>query len=507
MDFNYARYGEQNVEKFGEYVSLIYEEDGVEQHYTNTEIQRQSSALADGLVNLGIKKEEIVAVILPNGPMVPVVFMALFKIGAVFLPTNYGLAAHEIRYILEDSQAIAVITDDTVYLKVFEAARDLKDIRHMIVKGESPARDTLALEGIIFQGSGHFDRVSVEPDHLAVLMYTSGTTGFPKGVMLSHKNIGSNLEDGLMIWPHDPTYTIMTPLPLNHIYGLLMANECNITGSKLVLHKWFEPRQVLNSITRHRVTQFVGVPTMYIKMLECFDPAVHSTGSVKRWISAAAPLSIETLGLIEKKLGGSVFQGYGMTESSPTISRQREDLPRKPGSVGSAINGVEIRIVDQKDQELPAGQEGEVWVRGPNVMKGYLNKEEETRETLSGGWLHTGDMGYMDAEGDLFLTDRKKDLIIRGGENISPAAIENVLYEHPAILEAAVVGIPDPVYGEEVKAFVAFREGEKVSEQDLIEHCLRSIPRFKAPKSITFLDELPKSAVGKILKRELLKVI
>jgi long-chain acyl-CoA synthetase len=503
MDSNYARYGAQNIEKFGEYVSLIYEEEEIEQRFTNVQIQRQSSALANGLVNLGVTQGKIVAVILPNGPTVPIVFTALFKMGAVFLPINYGLAPHEIRYILENSKAVAIITDETLYPKVDEAAEGLKNIKNRIVKGDSSTPGTTSLGDMISQGPDHFEGVDVGPDHLAVLMYTSGTTGFPKGVMLSHHNIGSNLEDGLSSWPQDPTDTILTPLPLNHIYGLLMANECNLTGARLVLHKWFDPLLVLNGIMRHHVTQFVGVPTMYIKMLECFDPAVHRTDSVRRWISAAAPLSVETLGLIEKRLGGRLFQGYGMTESSPTISRQREGLPRKPGSVGPAIDGVEIRIVDDKDQTLPAEQEGEVCVRGPNVMKGYLNKEEETREALRGGWLHTGDMGYMDSEGDLFLTGRKKDLIIRGGENISPAAIEDILFKHPAVQEAAVVGIPDPVYGEEVKAFVVLRSGVQVSEQELIDYCLKSIPRFKSPKSIAFLDELPKSSVGKILKREL----
>jgi long-chain acyl-CoA synthetase len=244
---------------------------------------------------------------------------------------------------------------------------------------------------------------------------------------------------------------------------------------------------------------------MYIKMMEAFDPSVHRTEFVRRWISAAAPLSIETLKMIEKRFGGSVLQGYGMTESSPTITRQREDQPRKPGSVGSAIDGVEIRTVDEKDQELPPEQEGEVCVRGPNVMKGYLNRGEETRETIRDGWLHTGDMGYLDPDGDLFLTDRKKDLIIRGGENISPAAIEDVLYKHPSVMEAAVIGISDPVYGEEVKAYVVLKPGKRVSEPEFIDYCLRYIPRFKCPKSIGFLDELPKSSVGKILKRELRK--
>jgi long-chain acyl-CoA synthetase len=504
MNWNYARYGLENINKFGEYASLIYEEEGLEQSFTNVQIQRQSNAMANGLKDFGVKRGEIVAVILPNGPAVPVVYTGIFKMGAVFLPINFGLAPQEIRYILEDSQATTIITDENLYPKVGEASRGLKGIRNSIVKSEkSTIPGTISLNEIVSRFPDDFEVVNVAPDELAVLMYTAGTTGFPKGVMLSHHNIGSNLEDGLRSWPQEPTDTVLTPLPLNHIYGLLMANECNLTGAKLVLHKWFEPHLVLNSIKQREITQFVGVPTMYIKLLENFDPTAHRTDSVRRWISAAAPLSIETLRSIEKKLGGRLFQGYGMTEASPTISRQREGRPRKPGSVGTAIDGVEIRILDQTGQGLPAGQVGEICVRGPNVMIGYLKKEEETREALKDGWLRTGDMGYLDSDGDLFITDRKKDLIIRGGENISPASIEEILYKHPAVQEAAVVGVLDPVYGEEVKAFVALRPGLRASEQELIDHCLRFTSRFMAPKSIAFLDELPKSSVGKILKKDL----
>jgi len=504
MNWNYARYGLENVNKLGEYTSLIYEEEGLEQSFTNVQIQRQSNSMANGLKDLGVKRAEIVAVILPNGPAVPVVYTGIFKMGAVFLPINFGLTPHEIRYILQDSRPTTIITDENLYPKVEEASRGLKSIRNCIVKSEKYIiPETIPFDDILSQFPDDFEVVNVAPAELAVLMYTAGTTGFPKGVMLSHHNISSNLEDGLRSWPQDPTDTVLTPLPLNHIYGLLMANECNLTGAKLVLHKWFEPLLVLNSIKRHEVTQFVGVPTMYIKLLENFDPTVHRTDSVRRWISAAAPLSIETLRSIEKKLGGRRFQGYGMTESSPTISRQREDQPRKPGSVGIAIDGVEIRILDQTGQELPADQVGEICARGPNVMKGYLKKEEETGEALKDGWLHTGDMGYLDSDGDLFITDRKKDLIIKGGENISPAAIEEILYRHPSVKEAAVGGVPDQVYGEEVKAFVALRPGFQVSEQELIDHCLKSTSRFMAPKSIAFLDELPKSSVGKILKKDL----
>jgi long-chain acyl-CoA synthetase len=507
MSWNYARYGLEGIDKFGEYEILLYEEPGIESRITNVALNSRSGALANGLTGLGIRRGDTVAVILPNGPAVPVSFMGIFKLGAVFLPVIFGLSAVEIRYILEDSKAVAIITNEELYSKIREASEGLQTISQIIVAGKGPSiAGTTPFETLLAQNPPEFKTADMGPDDLAVLMYTSGTTGSPKGVMLTHKNIGSNLEDGLSSWPTGREDVYLVPLPLNHIYGMLMVNECNLTGARLIMHKWFDPTLVLESITRHGVTQFVGVPTMYIKLLEAYDPLKHQLGSIRRWICAAAPLSLETLQAVERRLGGRLYQGYGMTETSPTISRQKEGRARKAGSVGGAINNVEIRIFDENDQSVPAGREGEICVRGPNVMKGYLNKPGETAEALRNGWMHTGDMGYLDGEGDLFITDRKKDLIIRGGENISPGAVEETLYGHAAVLEAAVVGAPDPVYGEEVKAFVVLRPGFKASEQALIDHCLKVLARYRAPKSVVFLDALPKSPVGKILKRELRKM-
>ncbi len=508
MNWNYARYGWQSIEKFGEYDILTYEEQNFEERFSNRTLFNRSDALAGSLAKLGIKRGDIVAAIMPNSPAVPVTFMGIFKSGAVFLPVVFGLSAPEIRYILEDSRAVAVITNMELYPKIAEAAKGLKTIKHVIITGgETLPSGTVSFEDMLSGRSAAFEMAVMGPDDTAVLMYTSGTTGFPKGVMLSHRNIGSNLEDGSPSWPTDNSDVYLVPLPLNHIYGMLMVNECNITGAHLIIHKWFDPELGLSSITRHKVTQFVGVPTMLIKFLEIYNPQKHNLSSIRRWISAAAPLSVETLKAVEKTLGGSLYQGYGMTETSPTITRQRTGSARKPGSVGSAIKNVEISILDDNDRELPKLQEGEICVRGPNVMKGYLNKPEETAETLKNGWMHTGDMGHLDEDGDLFITGRKKDLIIRGGENISPGAVEEALFTHPAVQEAAVVGIPDALYGEEVKAFVVLHAGATASEEELINHCLKTLPRFKAPKSIAFLKELPKSPVGKVLKRELRKIV
>jgi long-chain acyl-CoA synthetase len=424
--------------------------------------------------------------------------------GAVFLPVIFALTAPEIRYILEDSRANTVITEESLVPKIEEACQGLRGIRNLIVTNPGgPASRGLSLEEILGRYSDEFPMLPVQEDDLAVLMYTSGTTGSPKGVMLSHGNLSSNVEAGSIAIPTRHTDTMLIPLPLNHIFGLLMVNECNLSGAKMILHKWFDPQLALRSISRNRVTEFVGVPTMYIRLMDAFDPALYSMDSIRQFLSGGAPLSAETQLAVETKWGKPFYQGYGLTECSPTVSRQRVGRPRKPGCVGPAVDKVQIRILDEEDRELPRGEAGEVGVRGPNVMKGYFNREDATREAMRNGWLHTGDVGYLDPDGELFITDRKKDLIIRGGENISPGAIEDILFKHPAVLETAVVGIPDPVYGEEVKAYVVLKQGFPASEKDLLDHCLKHVPRFKSPKSIGFLKELPKNSVGKVLKRTL----
>ena len=314
----------QGIRKFGEYEILLYEGQGIETRFTNVALNNRSGALANGLAGLGIGRGDIVAVILPNGPAAPVFFMGIFKLGAVFLPVIFGLSAVEIRYILEDSKTVAIVTSEELYPKIKEASKWLETVRQMTVTGKGPSvAGTVSFEALFSENPPEFEMADLGPDDLAVLMYTSGTTGFPKGVMLTHQNIGSNLEDGLFSWPTGREDVYLVPLPLNHIYGMLMVNECNLTGARLIMHKWFDSTLVFESITRHDVTQFVGVPTMYIKLVDAFDPMKHQLGSIRRWICAAAPLSLETLQMVERRLGGSLYQGYGMTETSPTISRQR----------------------------------------------------------------------------------------------------------------------------------------------------------------------------------------
>jgi long-chain acyl-CoA synthetase len=282
-------------------------------------------------------------------------------------------------------------------------------------------------------------------------------------------------------------------------------NGSYLSGSRIILHPWFDPEATLRAIAKHRVTQFAGVPTMYIMLLNTYNPKVHDTSSLRELVVSAAPMPVGLFDVVEQKLGGRLYEGYGLTEAAPSVSMQRRDGPNKRGSIGFPLPDVEVRIFDEQDQEVPRGTWGEIVVRGPNVMKGYWNKPKETAEALRNGWLHTGDIGYMDEDGELFITDRKKDLIIRGGENISPSEIEEVIFQHPAVLEASVIGVPDPKYGEEVKAIVVPKPGLELSEQEVIDFCLQRIARFRCPKTVAIAKTLPKNPVGKVLKRELRK--
>lgn len=502
---NLACLAEDNVRRFGEYVSLIFEDGQICQEYTNVQLYDVSSRFANALNKQGVKKGDFVSVILPNSPYVPKVFQAVLKIGATINPVIYALSKSEIAYILKDAAPACVITSPELYGKVKESAQEAQYSRDIILVGEQEIPGTLSFEKLVAISSDEFEIVSTADNDLAIVMYTSGTTGVPKGVMLTHGNLYFIATTGIKVFPSSQESVGLNVLPLNHSYGVTLMNGSFLSGSKIILHPWFNPEATLQAFSRHKVTQFAGVPTMFIMLLNTYDPQRHDTSSIKEFVVSAAPMPVDLLGEVEKKLGGRIFEGYGLTEAAPSVSIQRRDVPLKRGSVGLPLPGVRVKIFDEQDREVPNGTWGEIVVQGPNIMKGYLNKPKETAETLRNGWLHTGDIGYMDEDGELYITDRKKDLIIRGGENISPSEIEEIIFQHPGVLEAAVIGVPDPVYGEEVKAIVVPKPGQKLTEQQIIDFCLQKMARFRCPKTVSFMDSLPKNLVGKILKRELRK--
>ena len=494
-----ARLAEESLDKYGEYLALSFEG----REYTNLDQQRSACRLAHALRRLGVAAGDRVVVMLPNCPEVIQSYGAILRCGAVIVPIIFLLGDKEVAHILADSEAKVVITSSDMLWKVEGQLGTLPTLHHvLLVDGGGDGR-TRSLHDETAGETETFAAEDRRPDDLAVILYTSGTTGVPKGVALSHANLESNARAAASLHELDREDWAVAVLPLSHSYGLTVMNAGHILGTRAVLLRWFHPEAVLQTVHDFRAVSMSAVPTMLVYLLNYPDAGRFDTRSMRVWGSGAAPLPVEIVAPFEEKFGGKILEGYGLTEASPVVSAHRLSGPRRLGSVGQAIPGVTIAIQDDLDRPLPVGEVGEVCVKGPNVMVGYYRNPEETARTVRGGWLHTGDMGRLDEDGFLFIVERKKDLIIRGGFNIYPREVEEALYAHPKVAEAAVVGMKDPLMGEDVLAFVVLKDGQRASAEEIGAFCESRLARFKCPKQIRFVDSLPKSPVGKILRKEL----
>lgn len=531
---NLGRLAEDNIQRFGEY-DFVYH-DG--QWHTNVAMNRMANRLGNALKRLGVGKGDRVGVQLVNCPQLIQTFFATFRIGAILVPINPSLRVQELAYIYKDAGLIALVSS-VDYLEVIrEARREAASLKNVILVGKSIPADVLSFQSLIQTEEQDLFLADTDNDDTAVVIYTAGTTGNPKGVMLTHYNLYSHVtgyyeqvlldawgvsvkgivqeQDARQGKTPDQVMEVfgvrrnrvsLITLPLFHGYGVFAVNIEYLTGGKLIVISRWNAEEAMEAVERFRVTDFRGVPTMYIQLLN--HPAAHKydLSSLQACICGSAPLPLEVARLWREKYGIDIWEGYGLSEAT-TVNCGNIASRRTPkyGSIGTCYQkGNTIKIFDDNGREVPTGQMGEIVIKGPGVMKGYWNKPAETAEVIREGWLHTGDVGYADEDGYLYITERKKDLIIRGGENIYPKEIENILHQHPQILEAGVIGIPDPIYGEAVKAFVVLKTSGAVSEADLLAFCREHLPSFKRPQSIQLLDALPKSAVGKILKRELRK--
>jgi long-chain acyl-CoA synthetase len=489
---NLAALGEESVRRFGEYPALAFEG----RELTNVDQQRAASRLAHALRRLGVEPGDRVVVMLANCPEVLQAYAAILKVGAVLVPVIFLLSPDEVRHILAHSEAKVVITAPELAWKT-EGWRGPM----VLVGGETPG--TLAYEALVAREPDAFPTVDRADGDLAAILYTAGTTGQPKGVALSHGNLAANARSTASLYELDRQRWALAVLPLSHSYGLTVMNTGSVLGTRAVLLRWFNPEAVLAAIQDYRIHQMAGVPTMYVYLLHYPEADRFDSSSMLLWGSGAAPLPVEIVAPFEKRFGGRLLQGYGLTEASPVVSTHRYSGASKLGSVGQPIPGVEVRILDDDDRPLPTGEAGEVCVRGPGVMLGYYRMPDESARALRNGWLHTGDVGRLDEDGFLFILERKKDLIIRGGLNVYPREVEDVLYAHPTVAEAAVVGVADPLMGEQVLAFVVLRPGAAATADELAAFCQQHLARFKCPKQVRFVDALPKSPVGKILRKEL----
>ena len=494
-----ARLADESLQRYGEYVSLAFEG----RRYTNLDQDRAACRLAHVLCRLGIGAGDRVMVMLPNCPEVISSYGAILKAGAVIVPVIFLLGDKEVAHILADSEASVVITSQDMLWKVEAQVGVLGTLRHvLLVDGGGDGR-TLSVAEETAREDDRFITVERGDDDLAVILYTSGTTGVPKGVALSHANLDSNARSAAQLAELDRTEWSVAVLPLSHSYGLTLMNAGHLLGSRAALLRWFNPEEVLKTIQEFRAVSMSGVPTMFVYLLNYPDAGRYDTSSMRLWGSGAAPLPVEIVEPFERRFGGKIIEGYGLTEASPVVSAHRLSGTRKLGSVGQPIPGVQVSIQDDDDRVVPTGDVGEVCVKGPNVMVGYYKNPGETARTIRHGWLHTGDMGRLDSDGFLYIVERKKDLIIRGGFNIYPREVEEALYAFPAVAEAAVVGVADPLMGEEVRAFVVLKNGTAATADEVIAFCESRLARFKCPKQIRFVDSLPKSPIGKILRKEL----
>jgi long-chain acyl-CoA synthetase len=448
------------------------------------------------LASKGVAAGNRVGIMLPNVPYFPVCYYGVLRAGAVVVPMNVLLKRREVAFYLKDSGARLLFAWHGFAEDAQQGAEDAGAECVIVEPGE--------FERIVGEAAPQTEVVDRAPDDTAVILYTSGTTGTPKGAELTHANLKGNCETACSLFDLGSDGVVLGALPLFHSFGQTCAMNATVNaGGTLTLIPRFDPVKALEIIERDRVNVFEGVPTMYGAILHAPERERYDCSTLQMCASGGAAMPVELLRGFEQAFGCKVLEGYGLSETSPVASFNHPDRERKAGSIGTPIRDVEMRVVDEDGKEVAVGEVGEIVIRGPNVMKGYWNRPDATEEVMRGGWFHTGDMAKVDEEGYFFIVDRKKDMIIRGGYNVYPREIEEVLYEHPAVREAAVIGLPHDELGEEVGAAVALKEGESTTEDELREFVKGQVAAYKYPRVIWFVDELPKGPTGKILKREI----
>jgi long-chain acyl-CoA synthetase len=491
---------DRSTRQFPDHPAIIFGD----QQLSYRELRQQVDRVAGGLLRRGIVVGDRLALYLPNIPEFVIAYLAAQKIGAVAVAVNSMLTSDEVRYVVEDSGARLLFTTASMVPRL-QGFLDNGLTSEQVIVCEGEATGFTSLAALSAADDTPVQPVALDPQAPAAILYTSGTTGQQKGATLSHGNIVANVTQTQYCLGIAPDDRLLLFLPLFHCFGQNFIMNTGLTaGATLVLHRRFELEEVLESIEHNQVSMLFGVPTVFIAMLNA-DIAARRLGSVRYCFSAAAALPVEVAERWQATYGQTIHEGYGLTESAPFATYNHIWAPR-PGSVGTPLPMVELRILaadDAGDRPLLAGTWGEVCLRGPNVMLGYWNRPLETAETLRGGWLRTGDIGYLDEDGYLYIVDRTKDMINAAGFKIWPREVEEILYQHPAIKECAVVGVLDPLKGEAARAYVVRRPGDTLTAEALEAYCRERLATYKVPRLYEFVTELPKNATGKILKRVL----
>ena len=505
---------EESARRYGLREAFIHQN----QRLTYAQVNAAANQVANVLTDLGVKPGFKIALTCPNLPIFPQVYFGILKTGAVLVPLNIMLKHAEIAYHLRDSQAAFFLcAQDLPGLPMctegYAAFREVDGCRNFLVINltadtASPLQGIRSLGRLMEGRSAAFETIQTHADDSAVILYTSGTTGQPKGAELSHFNMFYNAvicRDLLGTRAHDIQLIV---LPLFHSMAqTVMMNSGLYAGASAVLMPRFDPLAALETMEKEKVTIFGGVPTMYWAILHSLEAHAVNIQKIKKNLricgSGGASMSANIKERFENIFETQILEGYGLSETSPAVCFTHRNQKWKAGSIGTPVWGVEVKIADAQDRAVPTGDAGELLVRGHNVMKGYYRQPEATAQVMRSGWFHSGDIARMDEEGYIFLLDRLKDMINRGGQNIYPREVEDVLLTHPAIAQAAVIGVPDEAFGEEVKAFVVLKEGADLNADQIIQWTKEQMASFKHPRQVEICPSLPLNAAGKILKKEL----
>lgn len=486
---------ERNPEK-----TFLFFED---QEITYASLDEITGRVANGLAGIGVRKGDRVGILLHNCPEFLYAFFGIQKAGAVAVPINFNLKRDEVKYILNDAEICALMTTPVLWEAIGDVRPECPHLSRLILAGGQPGPAGLSFSQLCESEPRGALRSPVDSDPAGII-YTSGTTGYPKGVVLTHRNYLFDTEHFVRAIRMTDQDRFLCILPLFHVNGQVVTTLTPLFAkASMILLEKFSPKDFFPTLARLKATAFSGVPTVYAILLNAPEAEKYDLRSLRFCICGAAPMPVEIFEAFERRFNAYILEGYGLSEGTCVSSVNPLEGQRKIGSIGVPLSGQEMKVVDDETREVRPGQVGEIVVKGENVMRGYFKNPQATAEALREGWLHTGDLGYKDADGYFFIVGRKKEMIIRGGENIYPKEIEEVLYRNPKVLEAAVIGLPDRVWGEEVCAFIVLKEGARAAEEEMIRHCKASLADYKCPRKIVFWDSLPKTATGKVQKGRL----
>jgi long-chain acyl-CoA synthetase len=489
---------QQSKNRYPEKEAILFGADRI----TYAELYEQTSRLSSALKEIeNLQRGERVALFLPHRPDFVISYYAAVGLGAIVVSLNVMLKRDEVKFILNDSEAKILITSSRLLDQVPDI-NETPSLQKILCIDNADRPGVSAIDDLLARAATAAPALDLAQDEGAAILYTSGTTGKPKGALLSHGNLISNVSATVRHTQMSSNDRLICYLPLFHCFGQNFIMNASVnSGATLVLHERFQPDEILDSLKSNRVSMFFGVPPVFLRFLGVPDIAEHFR-PVRYCFTAAAPMPVTVARQWKEQVGQIIYEGYGLTETSPFAS-YNHDVQYREGSVGTPIENVKMKVVDPEGHDLAPGEQGEIAIKGPNVMLGYFRRPEETAEVVRDGWFLTGDIGKMDSDGYFYLIDRAKDMINISGFKVWPREVEEVLLQHPSLSEIGVVGIADPACGEAVKAFVVLKQGHSISDSELIDFARERMAVYKAPRHVEFIDALPRNPAGKVLKREL----